>query len=411
MNITYIFPRMGYGAGITNILTEIKIIKQFTSEHSFQIVSVENLNVAELSLKALQIGVKVRLSPSDNQLIKILEGSDILVFHYWNCPSSYEFIKKIKSFSIALRLCISLRVNGNTLPQIPPEWLLAAANGIIQVHPKTNLNKYKYLNPIILPSLVEIPKWEGLLQPKNFDPFKMLYAGAFTPFKTHPQFLDLHHNLAIKNYQLDIYGNMIPERYKSINQISFKGFTTKLNEQIPSYHILCNPQHRLAYSSFDKIMKECQLLGVPPIVLKESSVGDLIENNINGIIAEDIVDYKLKLEELANNHSYYFKIQQSTFENTHATYNPIKIVKDTIDYYQYLVQAKNKVALTNNIPLEPLEACLDGMGDKKTNLINNPKDLSKDEKQFVLSCEGGLVQFSNYYPSNKQLTEIIRQLD
>ena len=185
---------------------------------------------------------------------------------------------------------------------------------------------------------------------------------------------------------------------------------TDINEQIPSYHILCNPQHRLAYSSFDKIMKECQLLGVPPIVLKESSVGDLIENDINGIIAEDIVDYKLKLEELANNHSYYLKIQQSTFENTHATYNPIKIVKDTIDYYQYLVQTKQKVALNNNIPLEPFEACLDGMGETKTSLVNNPKNLTSDEKLFALNCEGGLAQYSNYYPSNKQLKEIILQL-
>jgi hypothetical protein len=402
---------MGYGAGITNILTEIKLIKQLTNEHSFQLVSIENLNVVELSLKALQLGVKVRLSPSDKQLINIIEASDLLVFHYWNCPSSYEFIKKIKSFSIGLRLCISLRVNGNTLPQIPPEWLLSAANGIIQVHPKTNLNKYKYLNPIILPSLVEIPKWEGVLKPKNSDPFKMLYAGAFTPFKAHPLFFDLHYNLAIKNYQLDIYGNMMPEKYNSINQISFKGFTTKLNEQILSYHMLCNPQHRLAYSSFDKIMKECQLLGVPPIVLKESSVGDLIENNVNGIIAEDILDYKMKLEEMANNHYYYLKIQQSTFENTHATYNPFKIVNDTFVYYQCLVQTKNKVAITNKIPLEAYEACLDGMGDKKISLINNPNDLTKDEKLFALNCEGGLAQFGNYYPSNKYLEEIIMQLD
>jgi hypothetical protein len=202
---------------------------------------------------------------------------------------------------------------------VPPEWLLASAHGIIKVHPKTKLEDLENTPIITIPSLIEIPNEKSLHSIPSFNNFKMLYGGAFTPFKIHPDFWDLHSDLAIKNYRLDIYGNTLSENAEIRKNISFKGFTKNLKQLIPNYHILCNPQHRLAYSSFDKIMKECQFQGVPPIVLKDSSVGDLIEHNVDGIIAEDLIDYRLKLKELANDKIYYDKIRQSTYEYTYAT--------------------------------------------------------------------------------------------
>jgi len=407
MRITYIFPRMGYGAGITNILTEIKYIKTLNLNFTFQLIAVEKINIPELSLKAFSLGVKVRLAPSDSQLKTILENTDLAVFHYWNCPSSYVFIKRLQLLSLPMRLCLSIRTNGFTYPQIPPTWVFDMAVGIIKVHPKTPV-KHAGEKPVIqIPSIIEVMESRKELSFPNFNRFKLIYAGAFNPCKTHPQFLEIHQNLPIKNYQLDVYGNINPTLFPTNSNIHLKGFSNNLQEIIGSYHMLSNLQHRMAYSSFDKIMKECQWVGVPPIVIKGSSVGDLIQHNVDGIVANDLEDYVENLAEISKNESRYLALRSSTFDCTHASYKPLEIIEKTIDFYALLVQTNSKNAIHSNVPERPLQACIDGLGEGKSALEISLNNFTKEELWFLLHCEGGLAQFSHYFEEDLSLKELI----
>lgn len=399
---------MGYGAGITNILTEIKYIQALNLNFTFQLVAIEKVNIPELSLKAFSLGVKIRLAPSNPQLEAIMENTDLVVFHYWNCPSSYAFIQRLKCLNLPVRLCLSIRTNGFTYPQIPPSWIFDMAAGIIKVHPKTPVKQESEKPVIQIPSIIEVLDAKKEMQLPSFNSFKLLYAGAFNPCKTHPQFLEIHQNLPIKNYQLDIYGNLNPDLYPNNSNVYFKGFSNNLPEIIASYHMLCNLQPKLAFSSFDKIMKECQLEGVPPIVLKESSVGDLIQHNVDGIVANDLEDYVGNLIEISNNESLYLALRSSTFEHTHANYKPQEIIEKTINFYTLLVQTSSKKTLQINIPEHPLQACLDGIGEQgKAAFERSIANFTNDELWFLLHCEGGLAQFSNYFDEDNELKETI----
>jgi hypothetical protein len=75
-----------------------------------------------------------------------------------------------------------------------------------------------------------------------------------------------------------------------------------------------------------------------------------------------------------------------------------------------LVQTCSKNLLQSNVPKNPLQACLDGLGEDKSTREISLDNFTKEELWFLLHCEGGLAQFSNYFEEDEELKETIALL-
>lgn len=416
MNIVHIIPKITHGGGMPNIITEVKTSVRLGKKSTNLVISLESGVSPELLKEALSSGLKVLVTPSKELLIKILSKADILVIHYWNCPSLYLFYRFLEEQKITCRICVNLKVNGCTLPQIVPNWVYQSANGFITSSPSTPSTHFeKQTIAKVVPSLVNLPDCVTLPKPPSFDTFQLFHAGTLNAFKIHPNFIKLHTEISEKNYILNIWGAGADEQFEknvSANKwIHYHGFSNSLQTDILSQHLLCNPQTALSYGSYDKIMLESQWLGKPVIVLKESSISSHIKHNINGLVAENKEDYKIKLKEIIENPSDYLSLSQRSFEYAHDTYSVESIVLQLVDIYEKMLDLPKKELPSNLIPKDAFSAVLDGMGILKNDFLkNNLVNISKEEIDYALHCEGGLIHFYNAFPEQLELKNVIQLL-
>ena len=415
MNVLYIIPRMTYGGGMSNILVEVKGIRELTANFSAKVVAMESDLSTEMMVRAIRIGLKVILSPSDLILRKLIERADLTVVQYWNCPSMFRFFRFLADSQVYHRLCVSVRVNGGTLPQVVPDWVNASCDALIHIHPRTPSDGMRPgVEKTTIPCLVDLPYAPAPPAVSDFSTFRIFNAGTLNHFKAHPQMIALHEGLQIPDYAFDIWGagmdQSFAEDLKGAAHANYRGFSSNICADMVPYHLLCNPQTELSYGSFDKIMMESQWMGKPVVVLKNSYIADHVLHNTNGIVAENEYAYRACLEELAADPARYKLLSKNTLEYTRTHYQLTDYVNETFALYQRTIQMPLKNLDATDIPQTPEEAVIDGFGKWKTVLLANPKTLPLIEINYALRCEGGLIQFYKSYPENLALQTHITNL-
>ena len=415
MNIVYIIPKITHGGGIINVIEEVKAIQLTDNTFNATLISLEPGTSSSLIKEAMSIGLKVLITPSQTLLTKLIIHADLLVLHYWNCPSMYLFYTFLESSQIQCRICINLKVNGCTLPQVVPHWVYSSADALIHSNPLTPHDLLpSHAKALVIPSLVKLTTKINKPTKLPFSTFKLFHAGTLNAFKIHPQFMELHAGLALNDYSLDVWGSGADDTFtdaiKKYTNFHFNGFSTNLTNEINSYHLLCNPQTPLSYASNDKIMLESQWLGIPVIVLKNSYISSHIKHNINGIVAEDEVDYKQQIEFLASHPEAYQSLVDSTHEYANTQYKLHDYVQQTIDLYHQTILQPAKAIDKGSVPKDAYTAVIDGMGSWGEMLVQNPTSLTQEELYYALKCEGGLIHYYNVFSESEQLKITIVKL-
>ncbi|WP_080056488.1 glycosyltransferase [Spirosoma aerolatum] len=415
MKILYVIPRMTYGGGMPVILTELKTMRRLGVEVSGTIIVLEKGVSTQLMTEAVSNGVKVLLAPSSALAGKLISQADVTVVHYWNCPSLFRFFRLLADMQVPHRLCLSVRVNGCTLPQVVPQWVYSNTDALVRLHSCTPTNGLRPdTETLTLPSLIRLPDLAAPPPVPDFSTFRLFHAGTLNYFKTHPQLIALHEGLAIDSYRFDIWGSGLDTLFENDLAVAqhalYRGFSTNLYADMAPYHVLCNPQTALSYGSYDKIMCESQWVGKPVIVLKDSYIAEHIHSGINGLVADDEYQYRAILEMLSAKPDLYKKLSDSTFEYTRSNYTLTDYAVALAGLYQRMIQKPLKIADAASIPGHPADAALDGLGHWKQLLANDSRALSLEAIKYALRCEGGLIHYYKDYPDDSVLRMHITQL-
>ena len=417
MKVLYIVPRMTYGGGMPNVLATVSEIRSINPDFTAAIVILEQNLIAEQLKRAVAMGIKTFLSPSEGILKKLIGAADLVVLQYWQCPSIFGFLRFLAVNQVNFRMIVDIHINGFTLPQVVPDWVVSFADACITVHPRTPLAadarniEIKFIPPLI--TTPHVPEDYGT---SLFRPFRLYYAGTLNYFKAHPDFVGMHEGLNIDDYHFDLWGaGMDPAFEKSVQgskRIRYRGFSADIHSEMRTCHLLCNPQSELSYGSYDKIMKESQWMGIPVIVLKHSYIADHIEHFVNGIVASDISEYRGFIEHLAADSDVYQRLSRSTFDHTRTTYNKTAFSNEMLLIYRSVLQKPRKTGDITLVPDHPFLAVMDGMGRWKRKILNSPSELTASEINYALRCEGGLIHYLKAYPDDKELkSKIIELLD
>jgi len=419
MNIIHILPKINHGGGgIGDIFSEVKAFRQFEFETNVTIISLESAFSRELMLKAKSLGVRLIVSPQKDTLQHLLQNADLVVVCYWNHPLLTDFLIWWIGQNIEIPIILSLKVNGLTLPQVLPNWVIQCASGIIYSHPDTLSRFAKDLLPKIQffsPHFIHITNEIEKSQRHFSSEFVAFYAGSLNKFKRLPRVFDLHDQIQLSQSRIEYWGagedpDTI-ERLENLKVGIHKGFSSNIYDDFANYHLLLNPQSSLSYGANDKIRIECAYMGIPSLVLKESRISSHVESGVDGLIASDEKEYIEMLNWMAEDVKGWNLLSESTYHHIRKTYQLEIIAASTIECYRkaYLDGSRSISAI--KLPQTPLSKVLYGMGEWADLLITSPEKLSKLEIEYALHCEGGLIHFATLNGmSDHELNMLINQL-
>lgn len=415
MKLLYVIPRITHGGSLPPILAEVNILRQLQADLSVTVVTLEKGVSTSMLAIAVANGIKVLITPSPTLLCKLVQTAELTIVQYWNCPSLYQFFRLLAHTRTPHRLCVSIRVNGFTLPQVIPSWVYAAADALIRIHPRTLTPGLRSTTEVLtMPSLIQLPHLPEHPPTPDFSTFRLFHAGTLNYFKTHPKLIALHEGLAIPSYCFDVWGSGMDSVFEQdlaqATYATYRGFSTNIFSDMAPYHLLCNPQTSLSYGSFDKIMVESQWLGKPVIVLKHSYIADHIQHNVTGIVANDVYTYRAAIETLAGQPDTYKTLSDSTFSVTRSQYQPEQAVAGLAGLYERTIRKPTAVLHKNDLPEQPSEAALLGLGTWAIQVLESPETLPPAAINYALRCEGGLIHFYNAYPNDPLLRTLISQL-
>ncbi len=418
MRIIHILPKINYGGGgIGDIFSEVRALQQFQIETDVTIVSLETAFSMERMLQARSLGIRLIVAPRKGTLDSLLLYTDLVVVSYWNHPLLTAFLVWWVSQNFQIPLVIRVNVNGLTLPQVLPSWVVHCASGILYSHPDTLTRHTDESLPSIQlfsPHFINMPEVIKKPERDNASDFVAFYAGSLNRFKRLPNLFDLHDRISLSQFRIEYWGaGEDPSTSDKLANLKFgvhKGFSKNIYTDFSDNHLLLNPQSHLSYGSYDKIRVECAWMGIPSLVLKESHIAVHVENGVDGLIASDEQEYLEKLKWIARDIKAWESLSEATYHHIRKTYQLEEITKSTIRFYREVFSAGPRSIPHISLPLTPLSRLLSGMGHWSEFIISDPEKLSDLEIEYALHCEGGVIHYANMQGMDSDIKVLIDQL-
>lgn len=418
MKVIYILPKINDGGGIGDLFAEIRALRKFHLEMDVTIVSLETAFSMRRMLDARALGIRLIVAPQKDTLQMLLPNADLVVISYWNHPLLTDFLIWWSLQLFQIPLVLNVLVNGLTLPQVLPEWVVQCASGILYTHPDTMREQKEESLPDMLlftQPFVSLPEIENRPKRDFSGNFVAFYAGSLNRFKRLPALFDLHDGIKLPNGSIEYWGaGEDPETINRLNKLEFgqyRGFSKNIYADFSNNHLLLNPQSHLSYGSYEKIRVECAWMGIPCLVLKESHIAAYVESGLNGIVATDEKEYVEKLRQIAMDPKDWKLLSESTYNHIRETYKLKELAESTIDFYRKVCVVGSRTIEDNSLlPMTSLAQVLSGMGNWAERLKLHPDKLSALEIQYALQCEGGLIHYANMGADDSELLNLIDQL-
>jgi len=418
MKIIHILPKINDGGGIGNIFAEVRALREFQVEIDVTIVSLETAFSMKRMLDARALGILLIVAPQKDTLQILLLNANLVVISYWNHPLLTGFLIWWRLHGFQIPLVLNIRVNGLTLPQVLPKWVVQCASGILYSHPDTLSEQQKESLPSILlytQPFINLPEIENVSKRDSSGNFVAFYAGSLNIFKRLPTLFDLHDGIKLPNGRIDYWGaGEDPETTNRLSQLKFgeyRGFSKNIYADFSNNHLLLNPQSPLSYGSYEKIRVECAWMGIPCLVLKGSHIAAHVESGINGIVAADEIEYVEKLRQIAMDLKVWKLLSESTYSHIRETYQLKELAKSMLDFYQKVCDIGSRTIEDGSLlPMTSLAQVFSGMGNWAEQLQLHPGKLSTLELHYALHCEGGLIHYANMGAADSELLHLIYNL-
>jgi glycosyltransferase involved in cell wall biosynthesis len=404
MMITHVVPRIQFGGGTQSILIEAReqIRRGKAIEH--RIISLESQVATHLLHRLVKQRIRPYIAPSSEELKALFESSDIVVFHYWNTPSTYRLMQQVRGWKF--RLIVYCRVNGITSPQKLPKILADECDLLILTNPcwaeQTNFINYEDV-----PALIFVPEPNTGYQPNSNNKICGLYAGTLNFFKMHPDFVALHDRLSANLCCIDLFGSGGHESVlksqilaKNLtNLIDLKGFTQDMSSVYPRYDFLSYPLHPLSYASSDKVVQEAMWQGLPILTIGDCCMNRFVDSGKTGWIARDRMEYQEYLEIVVSDRSLRQIMGAAAKEKAKQYYHPSR---NAIKLYNLYEKVMGKNPTFKAFPVcSPQEFLLETQGIEISKFASlKPISDFVTKELFDYACEGGYAHFAKEFPSD-----------
>lgn len=411
MNLLYIVPKLNHGGGVSNVIAELNAFRSIENNVSATVVSLEKTYSPDFYRRIKAEGGSLRIAPGTDALRTLIDRSDLIVVVYWNHPLVTAFLAWYYTSLVEVPITISVQTNGQTPPQIVPEWVVTGADGLIK------LLYTSFLRDSQIPFLDMFPFMSLPLHPPSppvhATPFSVFYAGSLNRFKRYSRLIELNDRIANSNVRVEYWGAGEDQEFTQQLEISSKGtycgFSTNIYQDFKQKHLLVNPQSELSYGANEKIMFECAWMGIPSLVLKNSFIAQGIQDGVNGIVAPDEEAYLECIERYSRDASAFNSLAAKTYDWAHSVYSLTDMAGRLIEFYEKLISNRNLSAKNVTLPSSTSEAVLGGIGYTYSEVTEEHlKNESIEKLDYMLHCEGGLMHYLEFHPDDEPLNELTR---
>jgi hypothetical protein len=332
--VLHVVPRLNRGGGGASVFHEWHATHQQVG-HAF--LSLERDVDVSMLRAAMRRRIRVHVAPPPEEEAALLEQAEVVVMHFWQCPSIYEFCKRLDGRR--LRLIIYSRVRGTTPPQILHSSILDLSDGWISTAPA----ELPYDRPQLwMPALIDPEVVSSQIPSRPKTPFIVAHCNTLNTSKMHPDFASLH-----AGYAVEIFGVGGDESMLSaLPNATVRGFVeqwwTKTMGQVLGY-----PLHPATSSSSDKAVQEALFSGLPVVLLAPTGLEALVGNT--ALVAANATAYRAALERLAEDLAWREECAVAGREHAQECLHPSKNALKLLHFYKE-IQASPARLKTFNVP-------------------------------------------------------------
>jgi glycosyltransferase involved in cell wall biosynthesis len=297
----------------------LEALSTFSYRSNHQIVSLVSATPEARRRLAIS-GVHLLQEPSVGQLASCIDDADVVQIHFWNTPELYLFM----SSQHICRLVLWSHVNGSTAPHILIPELASYCQALVHTC-RTQESGDIIIKPASPDQFMLRRNFPGDLYPLVVGVFGTLHSSRMCS-----EALDVFAQANCPGSRLLVVGqgDLVDPWKHNVDELNlhqrvqFKGLATDVPGELAHMDVLLYLPRPDSFATSDLALQEALLAGVVPVVLAGSPVADLVEHNVDGLIATNLQQCVEHLQTLDTNRELLQRLRSAGQTRSKQNLNP-----------------------------------------------------------------------------------------
>lgn len=295
IRILHITPHLGGGVGKA-LAGLVEQDGRLGAGIEHQILCLESPEKSQFVEKVRRAGCKLKLCPSQSELLEAIREADVVQLEFWNHPATVRALCSVPLPE--MRLLVWCHVSGLHYPIIPPGLLSVAHKFLFTSECSFAAEEVKRLAPRVPANLGVVSSGGGLaaLPPPRINARKgglhAGYIGSLNFAKLHPDFVSFLAAVRDPGLRIRLIGDetnraILEEQCRRVERpdlLEFRGYATDVAAELAELDILVyllNPNH---YGTAENALLEAMAMDVVPVVLDNPAERCIVEDRRTGLV-------------------------------------------------------------------------------------------------------------------------------
>ena len=305
MKLLHVIDQMGAGGPARSLLAFARHARCLRPDLEHRVLSLRQEGYPPLIFAAKQMGMTVVRAPQPAQVAELVDGSDVVLLHFWNTPHFWEFLKT----GLSARYVVWSKVMGTAHPQLLNRNALRGAAAIVLTADPGPQSSWepKHAEISVVPGIADFGRVERV-RPESHAGFNVDYIGTTNFGKLHPGFARIMSRLEIPGIRVRVCGGRAdpmlaeaietsrdPERFQCL------GFVEDIAAILETSDVFGYPLSENTYATSDKSLQEAMYAGVPPVVFPHGGPARFVQDGKTGLVATSEEEFVGAIEYLYRN--------------------------------------------------------------------------------------------------------------
>lgn len=439
INIVHITPHLGGGVGssLANFVSQSK--KVGVNNQIFCLDWCENLVEYLESSSNLTQGL---FWGSREILNRRISACECVIIHYWNHPLLSVFLND--HISLKKKTIIWSHNSGITEPHIIPNYLTEIAEKIVFTsHSSVNAPNFDILSggqskaPLIVPTVRDLGAFLniGAQRTLNTSKLKILYVGAVTRSKMHPDSAQIFSELSQRGFQINVVGGsdhiLLADEVKSLGgKIEVFGYVDNVIDFYEGSDIFVYPLRADHYGTGEQVILEALASGLPVVAFNNPAEKAILEKFDNLKLANSISEFIEEVLMLTKSHQKLLKISREVHKSASLTYGSNEMTEELLKIVNQITESpkeveqstKQKKILDNLLAIYARASFFDqtvyeqilsspSQGVELTlNKINELVDDPKSVERWQAKTKSTPEHYLKYFPGSDEMGHLAQKL-
>lgn len=357
-------------------------------------------------------GIPLHEQPSSARLAACISKADVVQIHFWNTPELYDLM----TCEHTCRLVIWSHVQGSTAPHILIPELASYSQALVHtgstadpreitIKPASPDQFLPRRDPPEVPHSLVVGIFGSLHSSRMCSEALDVFAQANCP---DSQLRVVGKGDLIDRWQQQVCGLNLQKR------VHFRGFATDVAAELVQMDVLLHLPRPDSFATADLALQEALLAGVVPVVLAGTPVSDLVEHNVDGLIATNLQQCTEHLQTLDTDRQLLQRLRSAAQTRAKQNLNPNRCVRAFEHLYEQICtspkQARRLQLKAGNSGSERFMASLGAAAKVFRISAERSPDWRQADHQIACSNAalvgagaGGILHWRGAYPNDPWL--------